>query len=43
MKKLILSILVASIFANVFAQFSLTGEFRPRGEFRHGYKELADD
>lgn len=26
-----------------FAQFSLTGEFRPRTEFNHGYKTLANE
>ena len=35
--------MIAAISLNGFAQFSLTGEFRPRGEFRHGYKQLADD
>ncbi len=38
-----LTVLIAVISINSFAQFSLTGEFRPRGEFRHGYKQLADD
>ena len=38
-----LTVLIAAISYNSFAQFSLTGEFRPRGEFRHGYKQLADD
>ena len=37
---LITSILVANISA---AQFSLTGEFRPRTEFSHGYQTLAQE
>ncbi|PIP55125.1 MAG: hypothetical protein COX07_01640 [Bacteroidetes bacterium CG23_combo_of_CG06-09_8_20_14_all_32_9] len=43
MKRIIFSILIAAISINSIAQLSLTGEFRPRGEFRHGYKQLADD
>jgi hypothetical protein len=27
---------------NISAQFSISGEFRPRAEFRNGYKKLAD-
>lgn len=38
-----LTVIIALISLNCFAQFSITGEFRPRGEFRHGYKQLADD
>lgn len=36
-------IIAAGIFMSqtLFAQFSLTGEFRPRTEFNHGYKTLA--
>ncbi len=26
-----------------YAQFTLTGEFRPRTEYKHGYKSLAND
>ena len=38
------SIIAAGIFMSqtVVAQFSLTGEFRPRTEFNHGYKTLAN-
>ena len=44
MKKIVFfTVMIAAISLNGFAQFSLTGEFRPRGEFRHGYKQLADD
>lgn len=42
LKKLI--ILMAGIFLflpNVFAQFTLSGEYRPRTEFSRGYKSLA--
>lgn len=39
----LLTIIIAIFSLNSLAQFSLTGEFRPRGEFRHGYKQLADD
>lgn len=37
------TVIIGLISINSFAQFSITGEFRPRGEFRHGYKQLADD
>ncbi len=39
------SFLVAGIFMSQFvaAQFSLTGEFRPRTEFNHGCKTLAEE
>ncbi|MBI5539216.1 MAG: alginate export family protein [Bacteroidia bacterium] len=44
MKKIVyLTLIIAMISLNGFSQFSLTGEFRPRGEFRHGYKQLSDD
>jgi hypothetical protein len=44
MKKfLVFSVLLASIGYNGFSQFSISGEFRPRGEYRHGYKQMADD
>jgi hypothetical protein len=33
--------LVLLFSANCFSQFVLVGEFRPRTEFRHGYKSLA--
>lgn len=40
-----LSLIVAGILISQFAnaQFSLTGEFRPRTEISHGYKTLASD
>ena len=34
-------ILLALFSINSFGQFSLSGEFRPRTEFSHGYKSLA--
>ena len=37
---LTIGLLVANI---ATAQFSLTGEFRPRTEFNHGYKTLASE
>lgn len=40
---LIISILIISISYSGFSQLSISGEFRPRGEYRHGYKQLADD
>jgi hypothetical protein len=44
MKKfLIFSIFTIILTYSGFSQFSISGEFRPRGEFRHGYKQLADD
>ena len=37
-----LILIVAVLFSNeLFAQLSLTGEFRPRTEYRHGYKTLS--
>ncbi len=42
MKRLIiLPILFISV--NMYAQFTLSGEIRPRSEFRHGYKQLPTD
>jgi len=42
MKKLILTILILSIFEGFTnAQFFVTGEYRPRAEFRNGYKSLS--
>jgi len=38
-KTIILFLFSASQF---FAQFTLSGEFRPRTEYKHGYKNLAD-
>lgn len=44
MKKILFfTILIAGFGINSIAQFTLSGEFRPRGEFRRGYKQLADD
>jgi len=40
--KYLLLIAIGFLMTNVvFAQFSMTGEFRPRTEFNHGYKSLA--
>lgn len=44
MRKIVFfTLIIAAISIKSFAQFTLTGEFRPRGEFRHGYRQLADD
>jgi hypothetical protein len=36
-------LLLALVHQEALAQFTLTGEVRPRGEFRNGYKELKTD
>ena len=41
LKYTILAVIVLCFTENISAQFSLTGEFRPRTEFNHGYKSLA--
>ena len=41
-KLLLLSFLTLFVFSGLLAQFSLSGEFRPRTEFSHGYKALAN-
>ena len=41
LKYIILAVIVMAISETVTAQFSLSGEFRPRTEFSHGYKSLA--
>lgn len=41
LKYIILAVVVVAISEVANAQFSLTGEFRPRTEFSHGYKSLA--
>ncbi len=41
LKYTILAVIVLCLTENISAQFSLTGEFRPRTEFNHGYKSLA--
>jgi len=43
LKYIILAVLVMVISEAAKAQFSLTGEFRPRTEFSHGYKSLAHE
>ncbi len=43
MKKVLLLMMTTLGAFQLYAQFSLTGEFRPRGELRRGYKALADD
>ncbi|MEN8230841.1 MAG: alginate export family protein [Bacteroidota bacterium] len=43
MKKIALALVFCLIVAGTLqAQFSLSGEFRPRTEYSHGYKSLAD-
>jgi len=42
MKKSLLILLTSAIFASfTYAQFVVSGEIRPRGELRYGYKKLA--
>ena len=41
LKYIILAVLILVVSEAATAQFSLTGEFRPRTEFSHGYKSLA--
>ena len=41
LKYIILAAIILAISETSNAQFSLTGEFRPRTEFNHGYKSLA--
>ena len=41
LKYIILAAIAVVISETASAQFSLTGEFRPRTEFSHGYKSLA--
>ncbi len=36
-------IMVMSSFIEVYSQFNLSAEFRPRGEFRHGYANFIED
>ena len=44
MKKLNLSFILLLLFSiQTFAQLTITGEFRPRTEYKHGYKALASD
>jgi hypothetical protein len=43
MKKIIITIVTIVTFLNVNAQFKVSGEFRPRFEFRSGYKEIMLD
>jgi len=38
-----LTILMIFTFSQLFAQFQLSGEFRPRAEYRHGFKNLVTD
>lgn len=42
MKKKLLSVGFAFVSLYSFAQFSMSGEIRPRMEYQHGYKNLAD-
>lgn len=39
MRKLLFTLFTASVFS-VYGQFELSGQFRPRAEFRQGFKEL---
>jgi len=41
-KKLLLTGVVGLISTASFGQFTLSGEIRPRAEYRHGYKSVAD-
>ena len=42
LKKFVLTGIVGAISATSFGQFTLSGEYRPRAEYRHGYKSVAD-
>jgi len=42
MKKILL-LVVGLITSQAFAQFTLSGELRPRAEYRNGYKTLTAD
>ena len=42
MKKVILGIAFMVIGVVTYAQFTMSGEVRPRAEYRHGFKKLAD-
>ncbi len=44
MKRIILIIfLISTISGNIFGQLTLDGQFRTRGEYRDGYRELSSD
>jgi len=43
MKKLFTLVVVLMVSATTYAQFTLNGEFRPRAEFKHGYKKLMTE
>ena len=43
LKYIILAVFVMAVSESAKAQFSLSGEFRPRTEFSHGYKSLANE
>jgi Alginate export len=42
LKKLVLTGIAGLIAATSFGQFTLSGEYRPRAEYGHGYKKVAD-
>jgi len=42
LKKLVLTAVAGMIAATSFGQFTLSGEYRPRAEYRRGYKSVAD-
>ncbi|MDN5202304.1 alginate export family protein [Fulvivirgaceae bacterium BMA10] len=39
----ITTIAVTGLALSSYAQFTISGEFRPRAEYRHGYRALADE
>lgn len=43
MKKVILAGIAGIIAMNSYGQFTLSGEYRPRGEYRHGFQSVADE
>ncbi|MBS4013669.1 MAG: alginate export family protein [Bacteroidetes bacterium] len=43
MKKPLLIVFLTLIVGNAFSQFSLTGEIKPKAEYRYGYKTLPSD
>jgi hypothetical protein len=41
-RKLLLTCAAGAITATSFGQFTLSGEYRPRAEYRHGFQSVAD-
>ena len=41
-KKVVATLALTFAVGTLYAQFKISGEIRPRMEYRHGYKKLAD-